>query len=34
MSCKEFELSTEKSGDELGSLKMMYPLSSDDYGVL
>ena len=34
MSCKDFELSTEKSRDELGSLKMMYQLSSDGYGNL
>lgn len=34
MSCKEFELSTGKSRDELGSLKMMCPISSDGYGIL
>lgn len=32
MSCKDFELSTENSRDESGSLKMIFPFSSDGNG--
>ena len=34
MSYKEFELSTENSRDELGSLKKIYPFFSDGNGFL